>query len=65
EYQNAINYSDPQNAQLTIENKLNQELQRFIREHLEEYCQFTDNKSFRECLINALFNLDYNQDKTA
>lgn len=65
EYQNARNYSDPQNAKLTFENKFNQELRRFIREHLEEYRQFTDNKNFREWLINSLFNLDYNQNKTA
>ncbi len=65
EYQNARNYSNPQNAQLTFENKFHQKLRRFIREHLEEYRQFTDNKNFREWLINASFNLDYNQDKTA
>ncbi|OZH53577.1 hypothetical protein AFK68_16690 [Hydrocoleum sp. CS-953] len=65
EYQNAINYSDPQNAKLTFENKFSQELRRYIREHLEEYRQFTDNKNFREWLINTLFNLDYNQNKTA
>ncbi|MGK7923431.1 MAG: DEAD/DEAH box helicase family protein, partial [Trichodesmium sp.] len=65
EYQNAINYSDPQNAKLTFENKFNQELRRYIRENLEEYRQFTDNKNFREWLINSLFNLEYNQNKTA
>jgi type I restriction enzyme R subunit len=65
EYKNAINYSDPQNAKLTFENKFNQELRRSTREHVEEYRQFTGNKSFREWLINTLFNLDYEQDKNA
>ncbi|MGD1804803.1 type I restriction endonuclease subunit R [Dapis sp. BLCC M126] len=65
EYQNARNYSDPQNAKLTFENKFHQELRRFIREHIEEYRQFTDNKNFREWLINTLFNLDYGRDKIA
>ena len=65
EYKNAINYSDPQNAKLTFENKFNQELRRSTREHIEEYRQFTGNKSFREWLINTLFNLDYEQDKNA
>ncbi|WP_293139993.1 hypothetical protein [Okeania sp. SIO3I5] len=65
EYQNARNYSDPQNAKLTFENKFHQELRRFIREYIEEYRQFTDNKNFREWLINTLFNLEYNQNKTA
>ncbi|OZH53576.1 hypothetical protein AFK68_16685 [Hydrocoleum sp. CS-953] len=45
-YQNARNYSNPQNAQLTFENKFSQELRRYIREHLQEYRQFTDNKTF-------------------
>ena len=65
EYQNARNYSDPQNAKLTFENKFHQELRRFIREHIEESRQITDNKNFREWLINTLFNLEYNQNKTA
>ncbi|MDE5098284.1 MAG: hypothetical protein O4861_08035, partial [Trichodesmium sp. St16_bin4-tuft] len=65
EYKNAINYSDPQNAKLTFENKFNQELRRSTREHVEEYRQFTGNKSFREWLINTLFNLEYEQDKNA
>ncbi|WP_202223788.1 hypothetical protein, partial [Okeania sp. KiyG1] len=50
EYQNARNYSDPQNAKLTFENKFNQELRRFIREHTEEYSQFIGNKNFQEWL---------------
>lgn len=65
EYKNAINYSDPQNAKLTFENKFNQELRRSTREHVEEYRQFTGNKSFREWLINTLFNLDYEPYQTA
>ncbi len=65
EYQNARNYSDPQNTKLTFENKFSQELRRSIREYLEEYRQFTDNKNFREWLINTLFNLDCETNKTA
>ncbi|NEP79541.1 MAG: hypothetical protein F6K39_16040 [Okeania sp. SIO3B3] len=65
EYQNARNYSNPQNAKLTFENKFNQEFRHFIQEHTEEYSQFIDNKNFRGWLINTLFHLECDRDKTS
>ena len=60
-YQNAIKYSDKQNARIEHDKALQRVMMALLSDHTELFKQFSDNPSFRKWLSDTIFRLTYSQ----
>jgi len=60
-YQNAIKYSDKQNARIEHDKALQRVMMALLSDHTELFKQFSDNPSFRRWLSDTVFRLTYSQ----
>jgi len=58
-YQNAIQYSDPQNARLEHDKALGRVVLDLLADHTELFKQFSDNPSFKRWLADSVFDVTY------
>jgi type I restriction enzyme R subunit len=62
-YQNAMKYSDKQNARIEHDKALQKVLVELLTDHTELFKQFSDNPSFKKWLGDAIFSATYEQPK--
>jgi len=60
-YQNAIKYSDKQNARIEHDKALQRVMMALLSDHTELFKQFSDNPSFKKWLSDTVFRLTYSQ----
>jgi type I restriction enzyme R subunit len=58
-YQNAIKYSDRQNARIEHNKALQKVMLELLADHTELFKQFSDNQSFKKWLSDTIFGLTY------
>lgn len=60
-YQNAIKYSDKQNARIEHDKALKRVMMALLSDHTELFKQFSDNPSFKKWLSDTIFRLTYTE----
>jgi type I restriction enzyme, R subunit len=64
-YQNAMKYSDKQNARLEHDKALQRVLIELLADHTELYKQFSDNPAFKRWLAETIFSVTYSSSPVA
>jgi type I restriction enzyme, R subunit len=63
-YQNAMQYSDKQNARIEHDKALQRVLVELLADHTELFKQFSDNQDFRKWLADTIFSVTYTPPNT-
>jgi type I restriction enzyme R subunit len=61
DYQNAMKNSDKQNARIESEKALNKTIMSLMKDDMEIFKQFNDNRSFKKWLSDMVFSVTYNK----
>lgn len=64
-YQNAMKFSDKQNARIEHDNALQRVMIDLLSDHTELFKQFSDNPSFRKWLGDTIFSVTYRSSESA
>jgi type I restriction enzyme, R subunit len=63
DYQNAMKYSDKQNARIESDKALSKTILNLVTDNIEIFKQYQDNDSFKKWLSDMVFNVTYKPDK--
>lgn len=63
DYQNAMMYSDKQNARIESDKALSKTILNLVTDNIEIFKQYQDNESFKKWLSDMVFNFTYKPDK--